>query len=288
MTNATHDCTGCPVSAGTHKPADAVHTEIAEPGAPAVPEPWGACVGERIWIGKPPDHVHKLAAQEGAAIQWLYTEQQVRAILKRGFPVSNGETAWPPSSVSSAGWRLVPVAPVLRPLTDEQIDAAFERMPDGAQGFLKSWGYRQFAREIEALCAPQAALAATPAAPAAFQQRVQPWMAACFGPEISADRIERNHRFLEEALELVQANGCTQSEALQLVGYVFGRPVGELQQEAGGVMVTLAALCLASGLDMHAAGELHLDKGGGHPGKAGRQAEALAIARGRRSASSSA
>ena len=31
MTNATHDCTGCPVSAGTHKPADAVHTEIAEP-----------------------------------------------------------------------------------------------------------------------------------------------------------------------------------------------------------------------------------------------------------------
>jgi hypothetical protein len=42
-------------------------------------------------------------------------------------------------------------------LTDEQIDAAFDRMPEGAQGFLKSWGYRQFAREI-------AALAATPAA----------------------------------------------------------------------------------------------------------------------------
>lgn len=33
MTNATNDCTGCPVSAGTHKPADAVHTEIAEPSA---------------------------------------------------------------------------------------------------------------------------------------------------------------------------------------------------------------------------------------------------------------
>ena len=91
-----------------------------------------------------------------------------------------------------------------------------------------------------------------------FQDRVKPWMQACFGPEISADRIERNHRFLEEALELVQANGCTASEAHQLVDYVFGRNVGELNQEAGGVMVTFAALCLASNLDMHAAGETEL------------------------------
>ena len=35
MTQATNDCTGCPVSAGTHKPADAVHTEIAEPAPQA-------------------------------------------------------------------------------------------------------------------------------------------------------------------------------------------------------------------------------------------------------------
>ncbi|MEN2432313.1 hypothetical protein [Comamonas sp. F1-6] len=91
-----------------------------------------------------------------------------------------------------------------------------------------------------------------------FQQRVQPWMMACFGPEISADRIERNHRFLEEALELVQSCGCTASEAHQLVDYVYGRPWGEPAQEAGGVMVTLAALCLANGLDMHACGETEL------------------------------
>ena len=92
----------------------------------------------------------------------------------------------------------------------------------------------------------------------AFQQRVQPWMMGCFGPEISADRIERNHRFLEEALELVQSCGCTASEAHQLVDYVFGRPLGEPVQEAGGVMVTLAALCLANGLDMHECGETEL------------------------------
>lgn len=91
-----------------------------------------------------------------------------------------------------------------------------------------------------------------------FQGRVHPWMQACFGPEIAADGIERNHRFLEEALELVQSTGCTRGEAHQLVDYVFNRPVGERHQEVGGVMVTLAALCLAHGLDMHQCGEIEL------------------------------
>lgn len=97
-----------------------------------------------------------------------------------------------------------------------------------------------------------------PPSDATLQARVRPWMMACFGPEISADRIERNHRFLEEALELVQSCGCTRDEAHQLVDYVYGRPVGEINQEIGGVMITLAALCLAQGLDMHAAGETEL------------------------------
>lgn len=91
-----------------------------------------------------------------------------------------------------------------------------------------------------------------------FQQRVQPWLVACFGEMIAGDREERNHRFIEEALELVQACGCTRSEAHQLADYVFSRPVGEKSQEVGGVMVTLAALCLAQDLDMAAAGETEL------------------------------
>lgn len=105
------------------------------------------------------------------------------------------------------------------------------------------------------------ALAAAPKQPApllSFQQRVRPWLLECFGETIAGDREERNHRFLEEALELVQACGCTQNEAHQLVDYVFGRPVGEPRQEVGGVMVTLAALCLANGLDVHADGEAEL------------------------------
>jgi hypothetical protein len=93
---------------------------------------------------------------------------------------------------------------------------------------------------------------------ATFQARVQPWMLECFGAEISADRMERNHRFFEEASELAQACGMTASEAHQLVDYTWGRPIGEKTQEVGGVMVTLAALCLANGLDMHAAGETEL------------------------------
>lgn len=102
--------------------------------------------------------------------------------------------------------------------------------------------------------------AAPAPASVAFQARVKPWMLECFGAEIAADAEERNHRFLEEALELVQACGCTSSEAHQLVDYVFDRPAGEKRQEIGGVMVTLAALCLAQSLDMHEAGEIELTR----------------------------
>lgn len=105
---------------------------------------------------------------------------------------------------------------------------------------------------------PASTVETPPAQAQTFQQRVQPWMQECFGAEISADGRERNHRFLEEALELVQALGCTESEARQLVAYVYGRPEGEPAQEVGGVMVTLAALCLAHSLDMHTAGDVEL------------------------------
>ena len=91
-----------------------------------------------------------------------------------------------------------------------------------------------------------------------FQERVAPWLTECFGYQIAADGRERNHRFLEESLELVQSTGCTAAEAHQLVDYVFGRAVGEPEQEVGGVMNTLAALCLAHRLDMDDCAEKEL------------------------------
>ena len=41
-------------------------------------------------------------------------------------------------------------------LTDEVIDEIAESMPDGIQGFMKIWGWRQFARAIEAALAAKA------------------------------------------------------------------------------------------------------------------------------------
>ena len=93
-----------------------------------------------------------------------------------------------------------------------------------------------------------------------FQQRVREWVVACFPTSSGLDVQERNHRFLEEALELAQANFCTKEEALELVEYVFGRAKGDVHQEVGGVLVTLAALCNATSIDMDDAAEKELDR----------------------------
>ncbi len=96
--------------------------------------------------------------------------------------------------------------------------------------------------------------------PSTFQNRANLWFQECFGPEISADTAERGCRFLEEALELVQSTHMSKAGALALVDYVYSRPEGDPPQEAGQVMVTLAALCLAHNMNMHQQGELELDR----------------------------
>jgi len=118
--------------------------------------------------------------------------------------------------------------------------------------------------EVEALAHanPILDVSSQPATPAGnadtFQKRVLAWLMECFSMEVCRDGTERNHRFLEESLELVQSLGCTRSEAHQLVDYVFDRPTGEPMQELGGVQVTLAALCFPHDLDMHQAAETEL------------------------------
>jgi hypothetical protein len=58
----------------------------------------------------------------------------------------------------------------------------------------------------------------------------------------------------------VQSAGCTSNEAHQLVDYVFSRPKGELEQEVGGTLTTLAGLCSAHGVDMLECGETELSR----------------------------
>ena len=93
-----------------------------------------------------------------------------------------------------------------------------------------------------------------------FQQRVAEWLAACFPESVCADREERTYRFLEEALELAQASGCSREDAYRLVDYVFSRSVGRPALEVGGVMVTLAGLCAAIGIDMNDAANRELKR----------------------------
>ncbi len=91
-----------------------------------------------------------------------------------------------------------------------------------------------------------------------FQKRVEEWLKACFPAAVRSDRAERTHRFLEEALELAQANGCSREDAAALVQYVYDRPIGRPDLEVGGTMVTLAALCSASAINMDEAGDREL------------------------------
>jgi hypothetical protein len=105
---------------------------------------------------------------------------------------------------------------------------------------------------------PPGECSVSPPSVESFQDRVRPWLDECFGEEVARNTVERNHRFLEEALELVQSLGCTWEDARKLVDYVFSRDVGEPNQELGGVMVTLAALSLANSLSMNVAAETEL------------------------------
>lgn len=91
-----------------------------------------------------------------------------------------------------------------------------------------------------------------------YQDRVAEWMVTCFGADITNSLQERCFRFFEEAGELCQALGMTEQQARDLVAYTWSRDQGEPMQEVGGVMVTLAAMCHAAGLDMAAAGETEL------------------------------
>ena len=101
---------------------------------------------------------------------------------------------------------------------------------------------------------------ATEESKTSFQHRVMDWAIRAFGEADARNLPMRRHRFLEEALEAVQADGGTKEEALELVEYVFGRPIGMLSQEIGGIMVTLSCWCEAHGIFIGGLGERELQR----------------------------
>lgn len=91
-----------------------------------------------------------------------------------------------------------------------------------------------------------------------FQSRMDPWLLECFGEALARDPHERNLRFAEEALELLQSLHLSRDAAHKMVDLVWDRPAGEAAQEVGGVMMTLAALCQANGLHLQTLAEAEL------------------------------
>jgi hypothetical protein len=93
-----------------------------------------------------------------------------------------------------------------------------------------------------------------------FQRHVYMWMQTCFGPRITDDADTRLKAFIEESVELVQAGGLSKEDVLKIVDYTYGRPVGEIAQEAGGVMIALAGVCTRYSVSIHDVAQLELGR----------------------------
>lgn len=85
------------------------------------------------------------------------------------------------------------------------------------------------------------------------QKKVWAWCIAAFGASHTTSIPQRGIRMLEEAIELAQACGCHRAMAHNLLDFVYDRPAGTIEQELGGVGLTVLALANAAGLSADAA-----------------------------------
>lgn len=78
------------------------------------------------------------------------------------------------------------------------------------------------------------------------------WVAETFGPILKHPFAvsERGLRFLEEAVELAQASGVPEKKAHELIYRAYGKPAGEVRQEAAQSLILLLALANANGFDV--------------------------------------
>lgn len=84
------------------------------------------------------------------------------------------------------------------------------------------------------------------------------WALRAFGYERVTDKRIRALRLTEEVVELAQILGVDQKQLHKLVDVVYSRPVGQVHQEIGGIMVTLCVLCAALDINPDTAFEMEL------------------------------
>jgi hypothetical protein len=77
------------------------------------------------------------------------------------------------------------------------------------------------------------------------------WVRSTFG-EKTCNVEERVLRFLEEAIELAQAEDIPIHRIIQLAEYVYGKQKGDFSQEVGGIGITLLAYCELRGISSDA------------------------------------
>lgn len=93
-----------------------------------------------------------------------------------------------------------------------------------------------------------------------FQKAVQAWLAECFDDPEAVKTHERACRFIEEAVELVQSLNFPKESILSLVDHVYNKPPGELYEEAGGTLTTLAALLSSVDASLETAANNGIDR----------------------------
>lgn len=124
----------------------------------------------------------------------------------------------------------------------ERQQAEIERLRDGLRearleaARTAAEGLRAIGSAVETAAEPASVLA---------------WAVRSFGP-IALNRDERAARMAEEAIEVAQVEGVPLDVMQRITARVYSRPVGELGQEIGGLMVGLYALAARAGVDIEA------------------------------------
>jgi NTP pyrophosphatase (non-canonical NTP hydrolase) len=88
-----------------------------------------------------------------------------------------------------------------------------------------------------------------------YQGRVRDWTKECFGDAIDLDKKTRQAQFFEEAIEVVQAAGLDITTAHGLIDLAYSKDAGNVRDEVGDVMTSLAAFCTAHGVVLHESAE---------------------------------